>query len=253
MHYFFTYKEKIPEGIGFGLFSETHLLILFALATISWLFIRYYLKQGEDKQARLRKTLAILVFASEFIRQLSLVLTGQYEWGALPLDLCSFGWMVLVADAFASSKFTREVLYSLTLPGALAALITPNWTMFPAFNYYGMQSFFIHTLLVGYVVTRLSSREIIPNAKNLKYSLYFLAITLPLAFTANSLLGTNFFFLNVAAPGSPLEPLQKALGNGYILGMFGLLGIAWLILYTPWIFMKSQEGFFHIRQSNHKS
>ncbi|SKA04030.1 conserved hypothetical integral membrane protein TIGR02206 [Pilibacter termitis] len=234
MNYFFTYRTNIPENIGFGLFTKTHLLILCFLTIIVAFFIQRYLKMNEHHRMNFRRHVVIVMSLSEALRQGSLIVTGQYEWNALPLDLCAFGWMVMFYDGFHSNKYTQEILYSLTLPGAFAALITPNWTIYPVFNLYSMQSFFIHTVLVGYILMRLLAKEFVPNAHELWRSVVFLLITVPIAMIANAKLDTNFFFLNVAAPSSPLEPIQHMLGKFYIFGLLVLLAFAWFLLYAPW-------------------
>ena len=52
----------------------------------------------------------------------------------------------------------------------------------------------------------------------------------------NKLAGTNYFFLNSPAPGSPLEWFARFLGNpGYILGFLPIMAVVWLALYLPWL------------------
>ncbi|WP_245150392.1 hypothetical protein [Weissella cibaria] len=59
---------------------------------------------------------------------------------------------------------------------------------------------------------------------------------MPFVLWVNARLQTNFFFLNTAAPGSPLEPLQHMFGHGalYISVIIMLLGVLWMVMYLPW-------------------
>lgn len=235
MNNFFTYKTNIDNNNGFGLFSQSHIMVLLLLLLLISYVIKYYIRLDDKARLKFRKKFVLIVLVSEALRQSSLLITNQYEMQALPLDLCALGWMIMTYDAFKTSEWKREVLYSLTLPGAFAALITPNWTKLPLFNLFSIQSFFIHACLVCYVIMVLKTGEFIPSIKKLWKPSLFLLITVPIIYVINKLLNTNFFFLNVAAPGSPLEPLQKLMGNYYILGMIALVLFTWLLLYLPWI------------------
>ena len=61
------------------------------------------------------------------------------------------------------------------------------------------------------------------------------AVAGTIGFVANQSLGTNFWFLNAAAPGSPLEPIQAFAGSLYIPVLLVLVLILWAVLYLPWI------------------
>ena len=60
---------------------------------------------------------------------------------------------------------------------------------------------------------------------------------MPPLYWINLKLGTNFFFLNLPAPGSPLEPMAKAFGSPGYLAPYGVLAAAVVSLfYLPqWV------------------
>jgi len=132
------------------------------------------------------------------------------------------------------SVTVAELLYGLSLPGALAALLTPDWTALPLFNFHALHSFIIHGMEMTFPLMLLAAREIRPNWRNLWRSCIFLLVTAPPIYFFNKAAGTNFFFLNTPAPHSPLSVFEQLLGNpGYILGLLGLLFAVWLVMYAP--------------------
>ncbi|MDR0921238.1 MAG: TIGR02206 family membrane protein [Lactobacillales bacterium] len=240
-NYMFTYMRNIPSNVGFGQFGWIHFTVLFLEALMVAGFIKYYRGANEESRGKFRKVLASIILAMEVAKEGFLALTGQYEWGLMPLHLCGLSIFIVFFDAFWSNKASREILYSLTLPGALAALLFPDWASYPIMNVFAWQSFLIHAFLVGYVLVRLCSGEIRPNYRELWRPAVFLAIVVPIDLILNRQLGTNFFFLNTSAPGSPLEFLQTLFGNYYLLSMIGLLLIVWFFMYLPWALQEKKS------------
>lgn len=111
-------------------------------------------------------------------------------------------------------------------------------------NQWALQSFLIQALLIAYPMMLMVSGEMVPNWRELWRPVLFLVVVVPFVIWVNGQLGTNFFFLNVAAPGSPLEPLQQAFGHGglYITVVLSLLALLWVIMYTPWEIAKRRKA-----------
>jgi hypothetical integral membrane protein (TIGR02206 family) len=240
--YFLTYQSNLPEGIGFGLFSATHLFVLCLLGVIIALLCVQYKKLSQDKRLLMRSVMVVIMFAMEWGRHAFLFFSGQYEPALLPLHLCALSIWVEIFDAFKSNKTTRETLYALSLPGALAALLTPDWVNYPIMNIFAWHSFLIHMLLSGYIIMRLVAGEIVPDAKQLWRPSLLLAITVPIILVINAHLGTNFFFLNAAVAGSPLEFLQTTFHSFYIVSMIGLLVVVWFFMYMPWELVRLKKA-----------
>ncbi|EKF51373.1 YwaF family protein [Lactococcus garvieae] len=166
MNTFLISNEK-AIGPGFGLFSAHHFFALAVLALISFVLIRLYVRGDEKKRKVLRLSVATFTVLLEIIRDIILVVTNQFEYADLPFQLCGLGIFIVFYDAVHSNKSSREVLYSLTLPGALFALLTPNWVTNSFVNVFVWQSFMIHCLLVSYVLMRLIAGDFIPNWRGL--------------------------------------------------------------------------------------
>ncbi len=121
------------------------------------------------------------------------------------------------------------------MPGAFCALLFSDWTMYPVFSYFSLHSFFIHFFMFSFPVLLIASGEIRPRFTDLWRAVIFLIVVIPPIYFTNRTLGTNFFFLNLAAPGSPLEPLQVLGMPGYLFGFMGLVVVFWVVLYLPWM------------------
>lgn len=243
--YFLTFEPNIPKGIGFGQFSLTHLMMLVLMFVLGSVIVCVYRQANERRRLYMRRGIAILLWTLELGKDSYLAVTGQFVPSLLPLHLCGMGMMVLALDAIRPIRWERAILYSFTIWGAAAALIFPDWAMYPIMNQWALQSFLIHTLLVTYPVMLMVAGEMVPNWRDLTYSLTFLVVALPIAMVANNVLHTNFWFLNVAAPGSPLEPLQNAFGPYYLPVVFLLLCLLWTVMYMPWSWKRGVHKFAH--------
>ena len=224
---FFTWANSAERPMG--LFSGHHQLVLLFLFIWGIWVVRGYLKADRPKVYLIRAAWFIVFL--EAVRHPPLLLTGQFVWGALPLHLCGIGVFIALADAYWENKFTKEVLFMLTLPGAVVALATPDWIMQPTLNFFTMQSFIIHAWLVYYPLMRFIKGEIKPRLLNIWIPSVFLIGVLPLIRVINYWLGTNFFFTEFAAPGTPLVFFEEQFGYFYIPSLVGLIFLVWLCLY----------------------
>lgn len=240
MNTFLISNEK-AVGPGFGLFSANHFFALAVLALISFGLIRIYLRANDERRKLLRLLVASFTLLLEIIRDIILVMTHQFLYADLPLQLCGLGIFIIVFDAMRSNKTSRELLYSLTLPGAIFALVTPNWVTNDFVNVFVWQSFLIHCLLISYVLMRLIAGDFVPQWRELWRSAVFLAIVVPICAVLNQVWNQNFFFLRTPVPGSPLEPIYDVFGSYYILGLIFVVLMFWLVIYLPWSWKKSPK------------
>jgi hypothetical integral membrane protein (TIGR02206 family) len=234
----FLLSTNNAKGPGFGMFSVTHLLVLAVLALLAALIVYKYCKSDENRRKQVRYWITGLVVGLEVIKDLLLLITSQFTNANWPFELCGMAIIIIAIDALHSGKTSRELLYSLALPGALMAELTPNWVKNDIINIFVWQSFLIHALIITYVLMRLFSAEIVPSMKNLWRSVVFLLIVGPLNYWLNTIWGTNFMFLSTPSPGSPLELLGQIFGKFYLFGFVGLLLLFWLVMYLPWEIVK---------------
>lgn len=227
---FLTFWENMSEIANpTGLFSQQHFMTLLVMGVGGLLLIKGY-KRVENKSAY-RKWTAWSIVALEAARQLILVVTGQYTWHFLPLHLCALGVWAILIDSYKENKYTKEIIFMLTLPGAFAALMTPDWTAAPLLNFFTLQSFVIHALEVFYVWMRFAAQEIQPKFRNIWIPMAFLGIVLPIIMVINNGLGTNFFFTSEGPAGTPLAPMQAQFGALYVPALVGLVTLLWVAVY----------------------
>ena len=242
---FFAFLEDIgAQGDGFKLFGGTHLAMLSAMAVVIAALCFIYRRLDKKRRASMLKTVAVVIFALEAAKQFSFpVIHGRYWLDQLPLHLCGLSIFIELIHAFAPNRSTGEILYCLCLPGAVAALLFSNWSMYPITNFYCLQSFFIHALHIAFPLMLLVASEIVPDIKRLWHAAVFLLAVVPAVYFINIKLGTNFFFVNAGSEGSPLEIFIRLAGvPGFLFLYAGLLITVWFLLYLPWVVVKKRGG-----------
>jgi len=234
--YFFVPQNRpTPAGTGFGLFSPIHLGVLALLAAgIAALVITYRRASPEHRQT-LRLRVGWTVLLLEVLRQLAYLVGGTYSPDILPLHVCGIATVCVFVDATRPNRWTGDFLYALGWWGALAADIFPDWATRPILNIFTWQSFAIHALIFGYVLMRLVGGDLVPDVRNLWRVAVMVVVFATIGHLANLAWGTNFWFLNTGAPGSPLEGIQALAGRLYVPVLILLLGLLWAALYLPWI------------------
>jgi len=244
--YFQYLTDTAAPGSGFQLYGHVHILFLVGIVIgIILLTFLYYNATDQLRLTILRVTAAVIVL-SEAVRQASfLILLPAYPISQLPLQLCGLSEFIEIIHCIKPNKTTGEILYSLCLPGAVAALLFPDWTMYPVHSYQLIQSFVVHGLHIAFVIMPLVGSDIRPSAKNLWRPVLFLAVVLPPLYFLNKAWNTNFFFLNAGSQGSPLDLLIRLMGNpGFLIGYAGILAVVWFLMYLPFVFIDKRRRRF---------
>ncbi len=232
--FFLPQNQPTSGDVGFGLFSATHLGVLAALAVGLVALVRAYRKADAVGRRRLQRTVGWTVLMLEVVRQLAYVVSGTYSPEILPLHVCAFATCAVFVDALRPNRWTGDFLYAVGWWGALAANLFPDWADRPILNIFTWQSFTIHTLILGYVLMRLIGGDLVPDARNLWRVAVLTAAGASLGHLANLTWGTNFWFLNAGAPGSPLEAIYGFAGSYYVPVLIVALALLWTLLYLPW-------------------
>lgn len=234
---FFKTKETIPEGVGFTTFGATHLLWLLGFAFAIAAAIIIYRKLDAKSRNIMRIILGASVFFMENLKNIVAIVIGDFGVGNLPFHLCGISVLLITFDIIKPTKIVRYFLYYLGIPGALLALLFPNWTVLPCFNFSHIHSFIIHILLVIYPLILVSGGEFLPDIKAmLKCILLLVCMAIPIYFI-NLLCDTNFMFLMEPETGNPLGLFEKYLGN-HLWGFPVLLPIVMFIMYLPILIAK---------------
>lgn len=234
-YFFVPQNQPVPAGVGFGTFSGIHFGVLAVLAIGIVALVVTYRAADAERRRRLQLTLAWSALMLEVLRQLTYLAMQTYSPEILPLHLCGIATFALFIDAVRANRWTSEYLYALGWWGALAADLFPDWSTRPILNVFTWQSFAIHAVIVGYVAMRLAGGDLVPQVRNLWRVVIMIIVFAGLAGVVNQVLGTNFWFLNAASPGSPLEPISALAGPFYIPVLAVLLLALWTLLYLPWV------------------
>lgn len=232
--HFWTNPKRVPADLAFGQFSPAHFAALAVLAVVVAAIVWGYCRANPRQRRIIRLVLGLVIIGLELFRQVAFLGYGIYDPSILPLHLCAVAEFAVLVDAIRPNSWAREYCYALGSWGPVCAVLFPDWANQPIFNIYTWQSFLIHACLLGYILMLLVSREFRPSARHLWKVIIIMAVAVAAAVAANHVWGTNFWFLNVGSPGSPLEPIQQFAGAFYIPVVAVLLAIVWVIMYLPW-------------------
>lgn len=233
-YFFVPQNQPTPAEIGFGMFSAIHFAVLAILAIGIAALVVSYTRADDPRRRLIRHVVGWTVLLLEVARQAATVASGHYTPEILPLHICAIATASIFIDSQWPNRWTGDFLYALGWWGAVAADLFPDWTTRPILNIFTWQSFLIHALIFGYVLMRLVGRDLVPDVRNLPRVTIMMVVLGGLGALANTVWGTNFWFLNAGAPGSPLEGIQVLAGPFYVPVLIVLLGIVWTLMYLPW-------------------
>ena len=240
MYMFFTTNSNLPEGVGFQAFGLTHLLWLAAGIILYVAACVFYRKLSENKRKIMLKVLGSYIFLQEMIKNLVLLILGEFGWGSLPLHLCGINILLIAFDTMKQTKVVRSFLYYFAIPGAALALLFPNWTETPVWNFFHIHSFTIHLLLVLYPLLLVTTGQVETDLKSACKGVGLLvAMAIPV-YGLNLLWGTNFMFLMRPDTGNPLELFEKLFGS-HLWGFPVLLPIVILLMYIPILIFQKRK------------
>ncbi len=249
--YLFYSADNIPDGVGFSLFGLGHLIWLGSIALVITLVCRKYCKEGDTGRQKMRRILSALLIGDELLKITVLSAIGYYDAGYLPLHLCSINIFVCLWYTLRPNKMAAEVLYALSIPGALVALLSPTWVELPFVNLMSFHSFSVHGLLILYPMVLLTSGEHRPSIRRFWMPLAFMLVISPMLYVFNTKFGTNFMFLNGTADNIVLETIESIVTpQFYILGLVALVMVVWCVMYLPWALMeRGKQGATEVKIS----
>lgn len=232
MEYFWDTSETIVSGLGFSHYGKIHLgwLAIFAVTVV--LCSIWYRKMSEKGRGIFKKTIALSLIIMEALKIFLLAITGRFLWGYLPLHLCGINIFLIIAHAWKPSRMLDNFLYLVCIPGALAALLFPNWTTLPLANIYHIHSSIVHILLVLYPLVQAVNGKLQLHLKYIPRALGFLVLMAIPIYGLNLLLDTNFMFLMRADAGNPLALFEQMWGS-HLLGFPVIIAGVVIVMYLP--------------------
>ena len=237
---FFVTSDNIPEGVGFQTFGLIHILWLLAGLLLCIAACIFYGKLSASKRKIMLTVLGVYIFVQEMAKNLVLIVLGEFDWGYLPFHLCGINILLIAFDTIKQTKTVRSFLYYFAIPGAALALLFPNWTKMPVWNFFHLHSFTIHILLVLYPLLLVTTNQVPTDLKSAFLGVVLLvAMAVPVYFL-NLLWDTNFMFLMEPDSGNPLEFFEKLLGS-HLWGFPILLPVVILVMYLPVFIVKNRN------------
>ena len=234
MDYFFVFEQDLPRGVGIDAFGPEHMAWIAASAAVIFLLCFAARRATERAFRALQWSVCALVLVCEANRQLCLLSAGVWGVYTLPLHLCSMSVFLVLWHCIRGGILAGELLWCLTMPGAIFALLFPDWLYYPAWNLLSLGTFLGHMMLAAYPALCTARGIIRPDAKRLPKCFLCLLCTAAVIFVFNKLVDANFFFLNGPAPDSPLSLAARYLGDpGYLLVFLPILAAVWALLYLP--------------------
>ena len=182
--------------------------------------------------------------------------TGTYGPDTLPLHICAISTYLVVLHSFlchghrafspssedeagtpascpklSSADVVGEILFFPGLPGALAAILFPDWTYVSPLSVLSVTGFLAHLTIALYVFAAIRADLIRPSRPLIP--ILFLACYAAVMIPYDKHFAMNYGFLNVPSPGSPLVFIAKIFGSGagYYLGYAILASLLLLLCY----------------------
>ena len=228
------YFIKDYTGAGFVLFGPAHLGSLLVIGLFI-LFLTRFKGAGEPTRAKLRWTLAILIWSAEASWHIWNLAIGTWAIQTmLPLHLCSvLIWLTGFMLIFKNYSI-YEFVYFLGIGGALQALLTPDVGIygFPHFRY--LQTFMSHGLLVSAGVYMTVVEGFRPTWKSLLRIFVIANIYMIIIYFVNTAIGSNYMLLNAKPPMATIMDLLPA-WPFYLPWLEVIALVTCLLLYLPFM------------------
>lgn len=209
---FFRFETEFSYGDGFAMFGPYHLFWLLVILIGCIGSTKWYCKKSEEQKQKIKCIVGCVLPGMEAVRDIILFATGHFGRGFLPIHLCSIALIIACFYAWTSIRFFGVVYVTVCVPGAVAALVFPDWTMYPFFNYMHLHAFLAHGFTVAFGAWLLGSGEILIKWKDMGMSFLFGAFGFVFVHYVNQILGTNYWFLEIPSSGCPLIYIRKLVG-----------------------------------------
>lgn len=194
-----------------------------------------YRKQLIPYRHPIRLTMGWLLIISRLTLDIWYVATDQWMIEtSLPFELCSIASLLCGVMLLTKNKFLFEVLYFISISGAIMAIVTPDlFYGFPQYRYW--QFFFDHTLLILAPLFMLWFYRYKLTWYSVFKSFIFLNGLASIVLVMNRLLSANYMFLMEKPSGASLLDLLGPYPY-YLLSLEGMALLLFFLLYFPvWI------------------
>lgn len=228
---FFTYQNNLPPDVGFAPYSAVHIGTLVSFIILCLIGAKRFAAKSASVQQRITRMLGFAILLLEVTRMVVYHFMGGMGIHALPLHLCGMAVFLCFGHSLRTADWLGQVLYTLCLPGAGAALLFPDWTVYPFFSFVSLHSFLAHELIVFYIVLQVAAGRIAPRLGAIWKPILFLCVSVPPVAWFNQQFHTNYMFLDLPSRASPLAVIAALTAGSRVhyLAAFILLVLAVMI------------------------
>ena len=238
MKHFWTHKDNIPEGMGYGQFSFQHLIWLLMTAALTTGFVFVYLNADAERRIILLRSVSVTLMVIEVLKMIIIAFSDVKFSDYLPLELCSFAAYFIVVDSFwIGNDVFPEMLLTMFLPGAIMAVLFPTTSTLPAVNFYTIHQFVYHGLIIAYIIARFVNGEIPLSYPGVWKSILQVIILAAVIFLIDTKFDKNFMFLRDTYGNPMLEIIWKITGGG-IAYTGGLVCFCIIMIHVFYAFFK---------------
>ena len=222
MKHFWTHKDSIPDGLGYGQFTSGHFLWLAFTVVLTIFYSLAYKHADLTTKVILLRSVGIALILSDVVKMFILARSDVKVTDYLPLEVCSFGAYFIVLDSiWYNDPFFLQMLLILFLPAAIMAVIFPTTTPLPFWNFYTIHQFFFHGLIIAYVVARFISNEIPLDYLSVLSSISKVLVLITVMYLVDVFFDKNFMFLRDTYGNPMLQVIWDRTKDGkyYTLGL----------------------------------
>ena len=215
MKYFWTHKDNIPEGVGYGQFTWKHFLWLAVTAAGAAAIVFLYMDADPQKKILILRSTGAALILSDVIKMILIAHQDVKFSEYLPLEICSFAAYFIVADSiWTGNTFFPEMLLTLFLPAAVMAVLFPTTSPLPAWNFYTIHQFLYHGLIIAYIAAKFVCREIPLTYPGVWLSIIKIIILAAVIYAVDTVFDRNFMFLRDTYGNPMLEAIRRITGDG---------------------------------------
>ena len=238
MKYFWTHKDNIPAGLGYGQFTVKHFVWLALTVLFVAVYTIIYAHAGMAEKIFLLRATGAALIVIDVIKLILIAIQGVDLIEYLPLELCSFAAYFIVCDSiWIGNTVFPDMLVTLFMPAAIMAVFFPTTTPLPAFNFYTIHQFLYHGLIIAYVTARFACGEIPLTYAGVWPSIFRIICLAAVIYIIDTIMNRNFMFLRDTYDNPLLEVIWKATGGG-IAYTGGLVCFCIIVIHVFFILFK---------------
>lgn len=219
-------------GPAFEFLGTAHLGAMIFIVLLNLYLLRF--KNADEKtRSRVRWTMALILWVNEIAWHAWNYAVGRWTiQEMLPLHLCSVLVWTGAIMLMTKNYHIYEFMYLMGIGGAIQALATPDVGIYgyPHFRFF--QTFISHGLIVTSAIYMTVVEGFRPTWKSLWRVFVWVNVYAGIVFLVNSVIGSNYLFINRKPPTASLLDLLPDWPVYIIfLELIGLLTI--FLLYLP--------------------